>query len=106
MISFNADHKDCYDPSKSFGNDLSYAKSPAALDDDSRTLSFQSSVHIPSLNSHQSLLCSTNEFFKDIQDVGEYNFVSSLHLFLGNMDLPPLSYDEALDGLWDEEEEK
>ncbi|MBW0578786.1 hypothetical protein O181_118501 [Austropuccinia psidii MF-1] len=56
LITFNADHKDYYDPSKSFSNDFSSAKSCAALVGDSRTPSFPSSVHIPSLNSHQSLL--------------------------------------------------
>ncbi|MBW0491540.1 hypothetical protein O181_031255 [Austropuccinia psidii MF-1] len=105
LITFNADHKDYYDPSKSFSNDFSSAKSCAALVGDSRTPSFPSSVHIPSLNSHQSLLSSRDEVFKEIQDVGEDNSVSSLHLFFGNMDLPPSSYHDSLEELWDEEEE-
>ncbi|MBW0524049.1 hypothetical protein O181_063764, partial [Austropuccinia psidii MF-1] len=105
LITFNADHKDYYDPSKSFSNDFSSAKSFAALVGDSRTPSFPSSVHIPSLNSHQSLLSSRDEVFKEIQDVGEDNSVSSLHLFFGNMDLPPSSYHDSLEELWDEEEE-
>ncbi|MBW0568681.1 hypothetical protein O181_108396 [Austropuccinia psidii MF-1] len=58
LITFNADHKDYHDPSKFFSNDFSSAKSCAALVGDSRTPSFPSSVHIPSLNSHQSLLSS------------------------------------------------
>ncbi|MBW0477772.1 hypothetical protein O181_017487 [Austropuccinia psidii MF-1] len=37
LITFNADHKDYYDPSKSFSNDLSSAKSCAVLVGDSRT---------------------------------------------------------------------
>ncbi|MBW0524154.1 hypothetical protein O181_063869 [Austropuccinia psidii MF-1] len=41
----------------------------------------------------------------EIQDVGEDNSVSSLHLFFGNMDLPPSSYHDSLEELWDEEEE-
>ncbi|MBW0546330.1 hypothetical protein O181_086045 [Austropuccinia psidii MF-1] len=81
LITLNADHKDYYDPSKSFSNDFSSAKSCAALVGDSRTPSFPSSVHIPSLNSHQSLLSSRDEVFKDIQEIGEDN------------------------SLWDEEEE-
>ncbi|MBW0522389.1 hypothetical protein O181_062104 [Austropuccinia psidii MF-1] len=105
LITFNSDHKDYYDPSKSFSNDFSSAKSCAALVGDSRTPSFPSSVHIPSLNSHQSLLSSRDEVFKEIQDVGEDNSVSSLHLFFGNMDLPPSSYHDSLEELWDEEEE-
>ncbi|MBW0588883.1 hypothetical protein O181_128598, partial [Austropuccinia psidii MF-1] len=58
LITFNADQKDYYDPSNSFSNDFYSAKSRAALVGDSRTPSFPSSVHIPSLNSHQSLLSS------------------------------------------------
>ncbi|MBW0575085.1 hypothetical protein O181_114800 [Austropuccinia psidii MF-1] len=53
LITFNSDHKDYHDPSKSFSNDFSSPKSCAALVDDSRTPSFASSVHIPSLNYHQ-----------------------------------------------------
>ncbi|MBW0500387.1 hypothetical protein O181_040102 [Austropuccinia psidii MF-1] len=105
LITFNSDHKDYHDPSKSFSNDLSSAKSCAALVGYSRTTSFPSSVHNPSLNSHQSLLSSRDEVFKEIQDVGEDNSVSSLHLFFGNMDLPPSSYHNSLEELWDEEEE-
>ncbi|MBW0574224.1 hypothetical protein O181_113939, partial [Austropuccinia psidii MF-1] len=37
-------------------------------------------------------------------DVGEDNSVSSLHLFFGNLDLPP-SHHDSLEELWDEEEE-
>ncbi|MBW0463150.1 hypothetical protein O181_002865 [Austropuccinia psidii MF-1] len=105
MITFNSDLEDYYDPSKSFSNDVSSAKSCAALGGDSRTPSFPSSVHIPSLKSHQSLLSSRDEVFKEIQDVGEDISVSSLHLFFGNMDLPPSSYHDSLQELWDEEEE-
>ncbi|MBW0594203.1 hypothetical protein O181_133918, partial [Austropuccinia psidii MF-1] len=105
LITFNSDHKDYHDPSKSFSNAFSSAKSCAALVGDSRTPSLPSSVHIPSLNSHQSLLSSRDEVFKEIQDVGEDNSVSSLHLFFGNMDLPPSSYHDSLEELWDEEEE-
>ncbi|MBW0578708.1 hypothetical protein O181_118423 [Austropuccinia psidii MF-1] len=76
LITFNADHKDYHDPSKSFSNDFSSAKSCAALVGDSRTPSFPFSVHIPSLISHQSLLSSRDEVFKEIQDVGEDNSVS------------------------------
>ncbi|MBW0486162.1 hypothetical protein O181_025877 [Austropuccinia psidii MF-1] len=88
LITFNSYHKDYHDPSKSSTNDFSSAKSCAALVHDSRTPSFPSSVHIPSLNSHMSLLSSRDEVFKEIQDVGENNSVSSLHLFFGNMDFP------------------
>ncbi|MBW0468879.1 hypothetical protein O181_008594 [Austropuccinia psidii MF-1] len=72
---------------------------------DWRAPSFPSSVHIPSLNSHQSLLSSRDEVLKEIQDVGEDNSVSSLHLCFGNMDLPLSSYHDSLEELWVEEEE-
>ncbi|MBW0567887.1 hypothetical protein O181_107602 [Austropuccinia psidii MF-1] len=97
LITFNSDHKDYYDASKSFHNDFSSSKSCAALVVDSRTPSFQSSVHIPSKNSPQSLPLSGDEVFKEIQDVGEDNPVSSLHLFFGKMDCPPSSYHDSLE---------
>ncbi|MBW0484639.1 hypothetical protein O181_024354 [Austropuccinia psidii MF-1] len=103
-ITFNSDNKDYYDPSQSSSNDFS-AKLCAALVGDSRTPSFPSSVHVASFNSPQSLLSSRDEVFKDIQDFGEDNSVSLLHLFPGNVDLPPSSYHYSLDELWDEEEE-
>ncbi|MBW0476106.1 hypothetical protein O181_015821 [Austropuccinia psidii MF-1] len=68
LLTFNADNKDYYYPSKSFCNDFLYTKSCAALVGDSRTPSSPSSVHIPSLNSHQSLLSFRAEVFKEIQD--------------------------------------
>ncbi|MBW0574321.1 hypothetical protein O181_114036 [Austropuccinia psidii MF-1] len=105
LITFNPDHLDYSDPSNSFRNDFSSAKSCAALVGDSRTPSFPSSVHIPSLQSPQSLLSPRAEVFKEIQNVGEDNSVSSLHLLFGNMDLPPSSYHDSLEELWDEEEE-
>ncbi|MBW0512467.1 hypothetical protein O181_052182 [Austropuccinia psidii MF-1] len=105
LITFNSDHKDYYAPSKSFSNDFSSSKSCEALVGNSRTPSFSSSVHIPPLHSHQSLLLSRDEIFKEIQNVGEDNSVSSLHLFFGNMDLPPSSNHDSLEELWDEEEE-
>ncbi|MBW0474663.1 hypothetical protein O181_014378 [Austropuccinia psidii MF-1] len=77
----------------------------ATLELDTRTPPFPSSVHIPCPNSHQSLLSSRDEVFKEIKDAGEDNSVSSLHLFFGIMDLPPSSYHDSLEQLWDEEEE-
>ncbi|MBW0481511.1 hypothetical protein O181_021226 [Austropuccinia psidii MF-1] len=105
LITFNADHKDYSDPSNSFRNDFSSAKSCAALVGDSRKPSFPSSVNILSIYSPHSLPLSGDKVFKEIQDVGEDNSVSSLHLFFGNMDLPPSSYHDSLEELWDEEEE-
>ncbi|MBW0560504.1 hypothetical protein O181_100219 [Austropuccinia psidii MF-1] len=54
LITFDSDHNDYLDPSNSFCNDSSSAKSCAALVGVSRTPSFPSSVHIPSINSPQS----------------------------------------------------
>ncbi|MBW0498241.1 hypothetical protein O181_037956 [Austropuccinia psidii MF-1] len=50
-------------------------------------------------------MSSRDEVFKEIQDFGEDNSVSSLHLLFGNMDLPPSSYHDSLEELWDKEEE-
>ncbi|MBW0551697.1 hypothetical protein O181_091412 [Austropuccinia psidii MF-1] len=105
LITFNDYHKDYYDPSKYSSNEFSSSKSCAALVGDSRTSSFPYSVHISPSNSHQSLLSYRDEVFKYIQDFGEDNYVSSLHLFLGNMDLPPSSNYDSPEELWDEEEE-
>ncbi|MBW0491761.1 hypothetical protein O181_031476 [Austropuccinia psidii MF-1] len=53
----------------------------------------------------QSLLRSRDEVFKVIKDVGEDVSISSLHLFQGDIDLPPLSFHASLEEQWDEEEE-
>ncbi|MBW0482831.1 hypothetical protein O181_022546 [Austropuccinia psidii MF-1] len=98
-------YKDYYDPSRSFSNDFSSVKSCEALVGNSRTPSFPSSVHIPSLNSQWSLLSSTDEVFKDSQDFGEDNSLSSLDPSFGNMDLHPSSYHDSLEKFWNEEEE-
>ncbi|MBW0526554.1 hypothetical protein O181_066269 [Austropuccinia psidii MF-1] len=105
LITFNADKKDYYYPSKPFSSYFSSSKLCADLVGDSRTPSLPSSAHIPSLSSLNSLLSSRDEVFKEIQDVGEDNSVSSLHIFFENMDLPPSSYHDSLEELWDEEEE-
>ncbi|MBW0556996.1 hypothetical protein O181_096711 [Austropuccinia psidii MF-1] len=99
LINFNPDHLHYSDPSKSFRNDFSSAKSCAALVGDSRTPLLPSSVNIPSINSHPSLPLSEDEFFKEIQDVGEDNFVPSLHPLFGIMDLCPSSYHDSLEEL-------
>ncbi|MBW0482685.1 hypothetical protein O181_022400 [Austropuccinia psidii MF-1] len=53
----------------------------------------------------QSLLESRDEVFKEIKDVGEDNAISSLHLFHGDMNLPPLSFHTTLEEQWNNEEE-
>ncbi|MBW0488100.1 hypothetical protein O181_027815 [Austropuccinia psidii MF-1] len=53
-----------------------------------------------------SLLSFRDEVFIEIQDAGEDNSVSSLHLFLGDVDLLYSSYHDFLEELWEEEEEE
>ncbi|MBW0502247.1 hypothetical protein O181_041962 [Austropuccinia psidii MF-1] len=86
----------------STSNDLATAVNSAALAGELKTPSLPSSVHIPSIIPSQSLLQSKDEVFKQIRDVS----ISSLHLFKGDMDLPPLSFYASLEEQWDEEEEK
>ncbi|MBW0469739.1 hypothetical protein O181_009454 [Austropuccinia psidii MF-1] len=52
-----------------------------------------------------SLLSYKDEAFKERQDFGGDNAVYSLHLFFGNILLPPSSYLDSLEELWNEEEE-
>ncbi|MBW0592934.1 hypothetical protein O181_132649 [Austropuccinia psidii MF-1] len=53
----------------------------------------------------QSLLQSRDEVFKEIKYVGEDVAISSLHVFKGYMDLPPLFFHASMEEQWDEEEE-
>ncbi|MBW0545465.1 hypothetical protein O181_085180 [Austropuccinia psidii MF-1] len=52
-----------------------------------------------------SYLKGSHEVFKEIIDVGEDVAISSLHLFQGDMDLPPLSFHASMEEQWDGEEE-
>ncbi|MBW0581752.1 hypothetical protein O181_121467 [Austropuccinia psidii MF-1] len=70
-----------------------------------KTPSLPSSVHIPSIIPSQSLLPLRAEVLKEIKDVGEDVAISSLPLFQGDMDLPPLPFHASLEEKWDEEEE-
>ncbi|MBW0464873.1 hypothetical protein O181_004588 [Austropuccinia psidii MF-1] len=89
------------DPSNAFSNDFHSVNTFAALVGNSRTPSFTASVHIPSPNSHQSLIFSIDKFFKDIKYAGEDNSISSLHLLHGSVDLPPECYHDSPEELWD-----
>ncbi|MBW0469647.1 hypothetical protein O181_009362 [Austropuccinia psidii MF-1] len=53
----------------------------------------------------QSILPSRDEVFKEIKDFGEDVAISSLHVFQGDMDHPPLSFHASLEKKWNEEEE-
>ncbi|MBW0467041.1 hypothetical protein O181_006756 [Austropuccinia psidii MF-1] len=98
LITFNPE------TSKYLSNDFPYSNTHAALVGDSRKPLFPTSVYIPSPNSPQSLLLSIDEVLKEIKDFGEDNYISSINLFHGNVDLPPSSYHDSLEELWDEEE--
>ncbi|MBW0567570.1 hypothetical protein O181_107285 [Austropuccinia psidii MF-1] len=105
LITFNPYYRRSSDSFIPFSNEFYSANTCKALVVDSRTPSFTSSVHIHSLNSPYSLLSSRDEFFKEMKHVGEDNYISSLHLSPGNVDLPPSSYHDFLEELWDEEED-
>ncbi|MBW0505422.1 hypothetical protein O181_045137 [Austropuccinia psidii MF-1] len=89
----------------STSNDLATSFNSFALVGEIKTPSLPSSVNIPSIMPSQPLLLSRDEVFKDVNDVGEDVAISSLHLFQGQMDLPPLSFHASLEEQWDEEEE-
>ncbi|MBW0530783.1 hypothetical protein O181_070498 [Austropuccinia psidii MF-1] len=89
----------------STSNEFATAVSSVSLVGELKTPSLPPSFHIPSIIPSQSLLPSRDEVFKEIKDVGEDVAISSLHLFQGDMDLPPLSFHASLGEKWDEEEE-
>ncbi|MBW0472801.1 hypothetical protein O181_012516 [Austropuccinia psidii MF-1] len=64
---------------------------------DSRNSSITLSNYFPSENTSESLV--------EIKEFGEDHSISSLDLFNGNVDLPPSSYYDSLEELWDEKEE-
>ncbi|MBW0493048.1 hypothetical protein O181_032763 [Austropuccinia psidii MF-1] len=89
MITYDSIHNDSSGINSSASNALNTAVSSVALVGELRTPSFPSSFHIPSIMPSQSLLKSRDEVFKEIKDAGEDVTISSLHLFQGDMDLPP-----------------
>ncbi|MBW0523936.1 hypothetical protein O181_063651 [Austropuccinia psidii MF-1] len=98
FVTHHTKYMDYYYPSRSFSNDFSSAKSCAALVGDSRTPSFPSSVHIPSLTSHQSLLSSRDEVFKEIWNVGElWDEEEEPEEIEARMKVVPSSYHQYLD---------
>ncbi|MBW0535561.1 hypothetical protein O181_075276 [Austropuccinia psidii MF-1] len=105
LIAYDSSNKDSSGINSSTSNDFATAVNSVPLVGELKTPSLPSSVHIPSIIPSQSLLTSTDEVFKDIKDVGEDVAISSLHLFQGDMDLPPLSFHASLEKQWDEEEE-
>ncbi|MBW0587838.1 hypothetical protein O181_127553, partial [Austropuccinia psidii MF-1] len=89
----------------STSNDFATSVNRVALVGELNTPSLPSSLHIPSIIPSQLLLPLRDEVSKEIKDVGEDVAISSLHIFQGNMDLPPLSFHASLEEQWDEEEE-
>ncbi|MBW0514196.1 hypothetical protein O181_053911, partial [Austropuccinia psidii MF-1] len=98
-------HKDSSGINSSASNALATAVNSVALVGELKTPSLPSSVHIPSIMPSQSLLKLRDAVSKEIKDVGEDVAISSLHLFKGDMDLPPLYFHACLEEQWDEEEE-
>ncbi|MBW0463766.1 hypothetical protein O181_003481 [Austropuccinia psidii MF-1] len=105
LITYYSIHKDSSGIKSSASNSLATAVYIVALVGELKTPSLPSSVHIPSIMPSQSLLKSRDEVFKEIKDVGEDVSISSLNLFQGDMDLPPLPFHTSLEEQWDEEEE-
>ncbi|MBW0554617.1 hypothetical protein O181_094332 [Austropuccinia psidii MF-1] len=110
LITYDSSHKDSSHKDSSgivssSSNDFATAVNSVALVGELKTPSLPPSVHIPSSIPSQSLLPSRDEVFKEIKDVGEDVATSSLNLFQGDMDLPPLSFYASLEEQWDEEEE-
>ncbi|MBW0573958.1 hypothetical protein O181_113673 [Austropuccinia psidii MF-1] len=102
LITYDYSHKDASGIKSSAINALSNAVNSISLVGELKTPSLPSSVHIPSIMPSQSLLKSRDEIFKEIKDVGEDVAISSLHLFQGGMDNPPLSFNSSLEEKWDE----
>ncbi|MBW0497702.1 hypothetical protein O181_037417 [Austropuccinia psidii MF-1] len=89
----------------STSNDFATAVNSVTMVGELKTPSLPPSVHIPSIMTSHSLLPSRDEVFKEIKYVEEDVAIFSLHLFQGDMELPPLSFHASLEEQWDEEEE-
>ncbi|MBW0527621.1 hypothetical protein O181_067336 [Austropuccinia psidii MF-1] len=105
LITYDSSHKDSSGIPPSASNDFATSVNSLALVGQLKTPSLPSSVHIPSIIPTHSLLLLRDEVFKVIKDVGEDVAIPSLHLFQGDMDLPPLSFHASLEEKWDDEEE-
>ncbi|MBW0520616.1 hypothetical protein O181_060331 [Austropuccinia psidii MF-1] len=105
LITYDSSHKGSSGISPPASNDFATAVNSVSLVGELKTPSLPSSVHTPSVICSQSLLPLGDEGFKEIKDFGEDLAISSLHLFQGDMFLPPLSFHASLEEKWDEEEE-
>ncbi|MBW0512253.1 hypothetical protein O181_051968 [Austropuccinia psidii MF-1] len=100
LITYDSSHKESSGINSSASNALATAVNSVALVGELKTPSLSSSAHIPSIMPSQSLLKSRDEVFKEIKVVGEDVAISSLHLFKGDMDLPPLFFHGSLVEHW------
>ncbi|MBW0500561.1 hypothetical protein O181_040276 [Austropuccinia psidii MF-1] len=105
FIIHYTNHKDSSGVLSSTSNEFSTSVNSVALLGELNTPSLPLSIHIPPIIGSQSLLPSRYEVLKEIKDVGEDASISSIHLFQGDMDLPPLSFHASLEEQWDEKEE-
>ncbi|MBW0560729.1 hypothetical protein O181_100444 [Austropuccinia psidii MF-1] len=105
LITYDSSHKDSSGIKYSASNALATAVQSVALVGELKTPSLPSSVNIPSIMPSQSLLKLRDEVLKKIKDVGEDVAIISIHLFQGDMVLPPLSFHASLGEKWDEEED-
>ncbi|MBW0569309.1 hypothetical protein O181_109024 [Austropuccinia psidii MF-1] len=97
LITYYSSHKDSSGIKSSVSDALATAVNSVSLVGELKTHSLPSSVHIPSIIPAQSVLKSRDEVFKEIKDVGDDIAIYSLHLFQGELDLPPLSFHASLE---------
>ncbi|MBW0474963.1 hypothetical protein O181_014678 [Austropuccinia psidii MF-1] len=105
FITNYTNHKDSSGISSSTSNELATAVKSVSLVGELKTPSLPTSVHIPSIIPSQSLVSPRSEVLKEIKYVGEDVALSLLHLCPGDMDLPPLSFQDSLEDQLNEEEE-
>ncbi|MBW0491701.1 hypothetical protein O181_031416 [Austropuccinia psidii MF-1] len=89
LITYDSSHKDSNGIKSSASNSLATAVNRVDLVGQLKTPPLPSSFHIPSIMPSQSLLKLIDEVFKEIKDVGEDAAISLLHLFQGDLYLPP-----------------
>ncbi|MBW0474847.1 hypothetical protein O181_014562 [Austropuccinia psidii MF-1] len=105
LTTYDSNNKDssCIMPPTS--NYFSTGVKSVSLVGESKTPSHPYFVHIPLIIPSQSLTLSIDEVFNNIKNFGEDVSKSSLPLFQGDIDLPPLSFHSSLEEQWDKEEE-
>ncbi|MBW0516386.1 hypothetical protein O181_056101 [Austropuccinia psidii MF-1] len=89
-MTYDSSYKDSSVIKSSTSNDSDTSINSVTLVGELKTPSLTPSFQILSIIPSQPLMKSRDEVLKDIKDVGENSAISSLHLFQGDMDLPPL----------------